>query len=124
MKPLNGAAAASALRERILSGEGAMLRSLRLHGPSTASLTLSVQDKQRGFDWIDLTFEMHGISDARLIDDEKLDFLDTDDGITVLFEEGLWGLGVGRYSGLKALRDAPLYLIGTSLKYEEAPFSG
>jgi hypothetical protein len=124
VKPLPTAAAASTLCERILNGEGAMLRALSVGGPASASLTLSVQDKQRGYDWIDVTFEINGLNDAKLVDDNQLDFIDTDEGITVLFEEGLWGLGVGRYDTLGALKSAPLYLVGTSLKYEEAPFSG
>jgi len=101
-----------------------MLRSLTLNGPTSASVTLSVQDKQRGFDWIDMTFEMNGLSDAKLVDDGKLGFVDTDDGVTIVFERGLWGFGVGRYGSLEALKSAPLYLIGASLKYAEAPFSG
>ena len=124
MKPLSSASAASALSERILHGEGAMLRTLRLGGPTSATLRISVQDKQRGFDWIDITFEMNGISDARLVDDDKLGFIDTEDGITIVFEDGAWGLSAGRYKNLQALKSAPLYFIGTSLKYEEAPFSG
>jgi hypothetical protein len=124
VKPLATAASAAVLCERILNGEGAMLRSLTVDGPASASLTLSVQDKQRGFDWIDLTFEMSGMNDARLVEDSQLDFIDTDEGLTVLFEGGLWGIGIGRYGSLEALKSAPLYFIGTSLKYGEAPFSG
>ena len=124
MKPFSSSSSASALCERILHGEGAMLKSLKLHGPTSATLRVSVQDKHRGFDWIDVLFEMNGMSDARLVDEEKLGFVDTNEGITILFEEGVWGLGVGRYGSLRALGSAPLYLVGTSLKYEEAPFSG
>ncbi|WP_345972693.1 hypothetical protein [Sulfurimonas diazotrophicus] len=124
MKPLSTASAASQLLERIVNGEGAMLRSLALNGPTTATLTLSVQDKHRGYDWIDISFEMSGMNDAKLVDDKQLDFIDTDEGITVVFEDGQWGLAVGRYAGLEALKSAPLYVIGASLKYAEAPFSG
>lgn len=124
MKPLSSASAASALSERILHGEGAMLRSLALGGPTSATLRMSVQDKQRGFDWIDITFEMHGIRGARLVDDDKLGFIDTEDGITLVFENGEWGVGIGRYASLRTLESAPLYFIGTSLKYAEGPFSG
>ena len=124
MKPLSSASAASSLSERILHGEGAMLHSLNLGGPTSATLRISVQDKHRGYDWIDMMFEINGMNDARLIDDDKLGFLDTDEGITIMFENGMWGLGVGRYGSLEALKSAPLYCIGASLKYEEAPFSG
>lgn len=101
-----------------------MLRTLSVNGPASASLTLSVQDKQRGFDWIDLTFEMYGMTDAKLLDDKQLDFLDTQEGITIVFENGVWGLGIGRYNSLEALKSASLYIVGASLKYEESPFSG
>jgi len=124
MKPLSSTAAASALSERILNGEGAMLQTLEMNGPTSATLRMSVQDKQRGFDWIDILFEMNGMNDARLVDDDKLGFIGTDEGITIVFENGVWGLGIGRYGSLRALQSAPLYLAGASLKYEEAPFSG
>jgi hypothetical protein len=124
VKPLASTAAASSLCARILNGEGAMLRTLVLNDPTSVTLTLSVQDKQRGFDWIDIAFEINGLNDAKLVDDNRLGFIDTDEGITILFEDGLWGLGIGRYESLGALKSAPLYLIGTSAKYAEAPFSG
>lgn len=123
VKPLASSAAAASLCERILNGEGAILRSLTLEGPTSASLSLSVQDKQRGYDWIDITFEISGLSDAKLVDDNQLEFIDTDEGITLLFENGSWGFGIGSYGSLGALKSAPLYLVGTSAKYEEAPFS-
>jgi hypothetical protein len=124
VKPLATNAAASTLLARLLNGEGAMLRSLKMQSPTKTLLTLSVQDKHRGFDWIDITFEISGIQDAKLVNDNQLDFIETEDGITIVFEEGVWGLGIGRYQTLEALKSAPLYLIGTSLKYEEVPFSG
>ena len=123
MKPLSQTKIKHFL-ERILTGEGAMIRSLALNGPTTLTLTLSVQDKQRGFDWINLSFELSGMREAHLVDDSKLDFLDTDEGITILFEEGMWGLGLGRYPSIEALKSSPLYAIGASLKYKETPFSG
>ncbi len=124
MKPLTGSADAAKLTERILNGEGGMLRSLTVKGPTTMALRLSVQDASRGFDWIDLVFEMNGVTDAKLLDDKQLSFVDTDEGITLRYENGVWGIGVGRYESLEALKSSPLYLTGTSLKYEEAPFGG
>ena len=124
VKPIFDQKSADTLTERILNAEGAMLRSLQLNGPTTAALTLCVQDKQRGFDWIDIVFEISGMHDARLVDDNKLEMIDTDEGLTVVFGSGSVGLGVGSYRSLEALKSAPLYLVGTSIKYEEAPFSG
>ena len=124
MKPLTTANEAKQLGRRILDAEGAMLRSLDVTGPTSARLRLSVQDKHRGFDWIDMTFEINGMNDARLVDDKTLGLINTDDGITMLFEDSVWGIGIGRYRSLEALKSSPLFIIGTSLKYEEAPFSG
>jgi len=123
VKPLTPSGA-DTLLERILHGEGAMLRSLVPLSPTAARLRMSVQDANRGFDWIDIVFEMQGIADARFLDDTKLAHVDTDEGITLVFDNGIWGIGVGRYSGIEALKSSPLYMVGTSLKYEEAPFGG
>lgn len=124
VKPLFDQKSADTLCERILHGEGAMIRSLSVTGPSSASLRLSVQDKQRGYDWIDITLAVEGMNDARLVDDNKLKLLDTDGGISIVFEAGRCGVAIGRYGGIEALKNAPLYILGGSLKYEEAPFSG
>lgn len=101
-----------------------MLRTLTVKDPQTIAIRLSVQDKQRGFDWIDLVLQMQSVHDAALVDEEKLPLLDTDDGITLCYEKGLWGAGIGRFRSLEALRSSKLFLVGESLKYEEAPFSG
>ena len=68
VKPLTPSGA-DTLLERILHGEGAMLRSLVPLSPTAARLRMSVQDANRGFDWIDIVFEMQGIADARFLDD-------------------------------------------------------
>ncbi len=122
--PVKPLANASELLKRIENGEGAMLRSLSLDGPATARLRVSVQDKHRGFDWIDLEFEISGITDARLVDDNTLAMIDTDDGLSIVCENGKWGIGIGRFHGLEALKSSALYLVGGGLKYEEMPFSG
>lgn len=124
VKPLLSTNAANSLLERTLNAEGAMLRALTPTSPTSASLQLSVQDKQRGFDWIDIIFEMDGISDARFVDNAALRMLDTDEGISIVFEEGTWGIGIGRYRNLASLKDAPLFCTSQSLKYAEAAFSG
>ena len=44
------------------------------------------------------------------------------EGISIVFEDGVCGLAVGSYSSIEALKNATLYLIGSSMKYEERPF--
>jgi hypothetical protein len=113
-----------ALLERIDSARGGELRSVTMLDPTTFRVTFSVQDRNRAFDWVDISFELTGVSDARLTDDDKLDFVDMDDGITLLFENGKCALAIGEYRSLTAVSDATMYLVGTSMKYEESAFSG
>ena len=86
------------------------------------TVEFSVQDANRGNDWINIAFEFDGVSDARLVENNKLPFVDMSEGITVVIEEGICGLAIGRYSSIAALKDATLYLVGSSIKYEERPF--
>jgi hypothetical protein len=93
-----------------------------MNSPTNFAIELSVQDRNRGNDWINIAFEIDGVSDARLVEDNKLPFVDMSEGITIVFENGICGLAVGNYSSIEALKDAALYLIGSSVKYEERPF--
>ncbi len=99
------------------------LRSLSVSNPQTIVLRLSVQDEARGFDWIDLEIEVSGVTDARLVEDDKLGFLDMSDGITVMFESGEAIVAVGEFDYLESALDAPLFIRGSALKYQEKPFS-
>jgi hypothetical protein len=123
MKPLTQNNA-KALLERIDGARGGELRSVIMVDPATFRVTFSVQDRNREFDWVDITFELSGVSDARLIDDDKLDYVDMDEGITVLFENGKCVVAIGDYKTLTSVSDAAMYLVGTSIKYGESAFSG
>lgn len=123
MKPLNPNAAKQLL-ERIENARDAELRSVTVIDPTTMQLRLSTQDRNRGFDWIDIVFEISGISDAQLVDDAKLPYVDTTEGLSLIFDSEMVGLGVGDYTSLEALPASTLFFIGRSIKYAEADFSG
>lgn len=123
MKPLTQTDA-NRLLERIDHARGGELRSVKMHDPATFHLTFSVQDRNREFDWVDITFEVSGVSDARLIDEDKLSFVDMDQGISILFEDGQCAIAIGSYRTLTSVSDAAMYLVGTSMKYGESAFSG
>lgn len=110
------------LLSRIDYATGGELVSVVMNDPQSFTIELSVQDKNRGFDWINIAFEIEGVFDARLIDEQKLSLVDMNDGISLLFEDGIYGLGVGSYKNTAALKSASLYLLGNSMKYEERPF--
>ena len=122
MKPLLKNSS-SALLERIENARGGELRSITMIDPTTFKLTFSVQDKNRGFDWINIAFEISGVHEARLIDDSKFAFVDMSDGITVVFENGECAVIFGAYASMENINDAVMYMIGKSIKYEELPFS-
>ena len=100
------------------------IHSVVMNSPASFTIELSVQDRNRGNDWINIAFEIDGVSDARLVEDNKLPFVDMSEGITIVFEGGVCALAIGKYSSIEALKDATLYLTGSTVKYEERPFSG
>jgi len=122
MKPLLPNKTAELLT-RIDDATDGELISIIMNNPQNFTVELSVQDKNRGYDWINIAFEIDGVIDANLLDEGKLSLVDMSEGITLLFEEGLYGIGVGDYKSIEALKSAPVYLIGNALKYEERPFS-
>ncbi len=99
------------------------LYTVTMNSPLNFTIELSVQDKNRGYDWINIAFEVDGVSDAHLIEDDKLSLVDMSEGVSILFEGDTCAVGVGNYNSMEAIKSAGLYLIGTTLKYEERPFS-
>lgn len=122
MKPLTPANIDDLL-DRIYDAEGGELRSIVMHNPTRFTVTLSVQDTNRGNDWINIAFEINGVSDAKLIDDDKLKFVDMDGGVSILYEGDEVGFAFGDYGYIDSAKDSIIYLIGKSIKYEELPFS-
>lgn len=122
MKPLN-TNTSKQLLERFSQLCDATLNDIKIVDPQTISVIFSVQDSSREFDWIDINFQIGSISEASLIDSDKLKLVDMSEGITILFENAYVGFGVGRYTNLSSLSDAPLLLVGKSIKYEELEFS-
>ena len=98
------------------------LISVTMNNPKNFTLELSVQDKHRGYDWINMAFEIDGIIDARLADDNAFSLIDMSEGISIIEADGTIGLCIGKYSTLSALKDAKLFLLGQSIKYEERAF--
>jgi hypothetical protein len=99
------------------------LRRVDILSPTTMSIVLSVQDENRAFDWINLELEISGVSDARLIDENKISFVDMSDGISILYEDNNVIISVGKYSSFESANNAPLYIKGDTLKYQENTFN-
>lgn len=122
MKPLTSSEIET-FKKRFDHGINGELRTLNILNPTTMVLRLSVQDEGRGFDWIDLELEVSGVNDARLVDESKLSFIDMSEGISILFEDSSVIVCVGNYQNLEAALNAPLFIRGSALKYQENNFS-
>ncbi|MDO9304396.1 MAG: hypothetical protein Q7T77_03650 [Sulfuricurvum sp.] len=120
IKPLN-AQMLTALLARLDNAKHGEIRSIAPLSPTSIEIRLSVQDIARGYDWIDVAFRIEGVRDAKLASDNVLKSLDMSEGITVEIGANECALALGSYSG--RAYEAPLYIIGTSLGYEELPFS-
>ncbi len=121
MKPLY-ANKTPELLQRIDNAIDGELYAVTMNSPLNFTVELSVQDTNRGNDWINIAFEVDGVSDARLVDDEQVSFIDMADGVSIVFEEGKCAFAIGKYNALASVKDAAFYLTGTSIKYEERPF--
>lgn len=122
MKPLL-ANKTTELLTRIDNAVDGELYAVTMNSPLNFTIELSVQDKNRGYDWINIAFEIDGVHDARLIEDEKLSLVNMSEGVSILFEDGTCAVGVGKYNSIESIKSAGLYLIGTTVKYEERPFN-
>lgn len=103
--------------ERIDHARDGQLRSVTVLSPTSIAIRFSVQDRARGFDWIDVVFQVDGVNDAKLISESLIPSIDMSEGLTVESN----GFAIGQYSG--RLNEASLYAIGTSVGYEELPYS-
>ena len=119
VKPLN-AQTLHSLCERIDYARHGEIHSLTPLSTNSIEIRFSVQDKARGFDWIDVSFVIDGVHAARLLSDNTLKMLSLDEGITVEMDSIKAGLAIGDYKG--RIEDAPLYIIGTNVGYEEYVF--
>ena len=99
------------------------LYTVTMNSPLNFTIELSVQDKNRGYDWINIAFEVDGIQDARLIADDKVSLVDMSEGISIVYEGDTCAVGIGDYNSIESVKSATLYLIGSTVKYEERPFN-
>ena len=110
------------LLERIDFAREGKIHSLIPRSPTSIEIRFSVQDIARGYDWIDISFVVSGVSDAKLVSDNVFSSLDMSEGITVEINANSCALAIGEYKG--RVNEAPLYIIGTSMESEELPFGG
>ncbi len=112
MKPLLKTDIKSFL-ERFESFKDAEFRSIYINSPFNITLTFAVQDAGRDFDWITIKLEFEGVSNASLIEESKLEYVDMSDGINITHN--------GTSFALKII-NSTCHIESSSLKYEEGLF--
>lgn len=119
MKPLTNIEAFLKRFDYFKSGE---FRSIEIISPTTITATLAGQDSARAHDWISIQLEFNGVSDAKLLNEAKLKFLDMDDGITMVQENKSLAFAIGNCNNISAVQNASCYIICSNIKYEEGSF--
>ncbi len=108
-----------AFLERFDDVKGGEIVSLEMITPESFKVTLTAQDKNRSYDWVNLSLEFSSVNDAKLLDDRALKAVDMQEGITLGYTDE--GIEVG--FGSQEYLSSPLRLRAEVLKYEESPFA-
>lgn len=108
--------------QRFDNFKDAQIRSLEVISASNITLTLETQDSARAYDWITLTLVFEGVSDAKLLEESKFSFIDTCEGISLFHEESNIVFCIGSYHDIHVAKNAILFVITKSLKYQEGQF--
>lgn len=102
--------------------KGAEFRSLKILSPHEINATFAVQDATRSHDWITITLKFIGVSDARLVEGNKISFIDLTDGISVIKVDKLIAFGIGECYNIETIKNSSCYILANSFKYEEGIF--
>jgi len=90
--------------------------------PTTISITLTTQDKAKEFDWVSVTLEFSGVSDARLLENDKLNLVDMSEGISIIKENNLFYFGIARCENISSIKTSTCHIESSSLKYKQEAF--
>lgn len=88
-------------------------RDIDTKSPTDINLTFSAQDANRGFDWITITFEFKGISEAALLDNSSLLHVDMSNGLIIEVINNQFTLSI---------KNSTFFITSSSLKYQEGLF--
>ena len=109
--------------KRFQNFKDAEFRSIEILSPTDIKLTFGIQDASREFDWITLVLEFSGVCEAKLVDQDKLSFIDMSDGATLLKEnDGKFAFGISECYNINSIKTSVCYIIATGLKYYESEF--
>jgi hypothetical protein len=108
--------------ERFDNFKDAELRLVEVVSPDHVKVTFAVQDKARDFDWITLTLDFTGIVDARLPQENQLQFIDMSDGVNIIKDDNNFAFVIGECYNISTVKNSILYIIAKNLKTHEGLF--
>ena len=121
MKPLL-AKELDAFLKRFNHFRDAEFRQIQIVSPTVISITLATQDEAKAFDWVSITLEFSGVSDALLLESSKLNLVDMSDGISILHEDDKFYFGIGDCNSLSSIKTSTCHTESSSLKYQQGSF--
>jgi len=97
-------------------------RSLEIISPTEIQAVFATQDAARAFDWITITFTFRGVSDARLLDGNRISHVDMGDGLNIIKDGTAFAFGIGECYNIDTIKNSSCYIIASDIKYEEGQF--
>ncbi len=88
------------------------LRSFEILSPNAMKLTLAGQDSARGFDWISMELEFHGVCDASLEGSDSLHLIDMSEGVSLSYTQNF----------TFKINASTFYIVCETIKYQEGSF--
>ena len=108
--------------ERFEHFKDAEFRSLDIISAVEIHATFAVQDKARDFDWITVCLKFFGVSDAKLLESNKIAYIDMSDGVTIFKSDGSIAFGIGECYNILGIKNASCYIIAADMKSVEGTF--
>lgn len=112
-----------ALLEALYNGEGCEIKALNIVDSANMSITLGVQDQRRDNDWMDLELYFYEVFAAKLLNDEQLSKLSTDNGFSLVFDGERVLFAFDKAESFNDTLEQEFYIICKNVKYDEKPFS-
>ena len=112
----------SAFVERFDNFKDAEFRSCQILSPIEMKLVFAVQDAARAHDWITVELEFNGVSDAKLVDENKISFISMGDGASIIENDNSFAFAIGECYNVSSIKNSVCYIISKNLKYKEGLF--
>jgi hypothetical protein len=108
--------------QRFDNFKGGEIRSIDVTSPTQIVMTLAGQDSARSFDWITIKLEFNSVSDARVIENSKLKFIDMSNGITIINNDNIFAFGIDECYNISSTKNSACFVVCTDLKFQEGAF--